>query len=453
MNNKTYVFVFSFLFFFTFVTFPAYVLASTANITQINFTSVPQTIDINAASSQLTTQTQNTGGGLEQLDTSGTILELSSSSATGQFSSNATNWIPVSTLGMNNGTANRNFYYKDSTAGTHTLTVTVQGKSWVAAVQNITINPPLDTTAPTITLTGANPQTIEVGGTYTELGATVSDNVDTGLTATIGTSALNLAVLGNYSVTYDAIDFASNPAIRVTRLVNVVDTTKPVITLTGSSTINSIVGDTYTEQSATVSDNYDTGLTVTIGGDSVDTTAIGTYTITYNAVDSSGNTADQITRTVVYGPIVRRRAFFGPPVQNAGSINPTVASEPAQNTPAAVNTEISPASAPATTDTVPPVSETIPAANSVPIPENTAVIALNIETTSKVETKIQKVLAKAEDIPPQNDEPEELNPEALTASAINALPIETSSNKIPIILGTLSGVLLLASIWKLKFIG
>jgi len=52
---------------------------------------------------------------------------------------------------------------------------------------------------------------------------------------------------------------------------NDVDTQVPVITLNGASTLTLTVGDTYTEQGATVTDNKDTGLSVIIGGDSVDT--------------------------------------------------------------------------------------------------------------------------------------------------------------------------------------
>ncbi len=43
----------------------------------------------------------------------------------------------------------------------------------------------VDTTVPVITLVGANPQTIEVGSSYAELGATASDNYDGDLTGSI----------------------------------------------------------------------------------------------------------------------------------------------------------------------------------------------------------------------------------------------------------------------------
>lgn len=76
------------------------------------------------------------------------------------------------------------------------------------------------------------------------------------------------------------------------------DTEAPVITLNGASTLTLTVGDAYAEQGASVTDNKDTGLTVTIGGDTVDTSTAWTYTVTYNVSDAAGNDADEVTRTV-----------------------------------------------------------------------------------------------------------------------------------------------------------
>ena len=77
---------------------------------------------------------------------------------------------------------------------------------------------------------------------------------------------------------------------------SVVDTTPPVITLNGASTITLEVGSTYTEAGATATDNFDGSVAVSISG-SVNTNQLGTYTITYTAVDSSENTATK-TRSV-----------------------------------------------------------------------------------------------------------------------------------------------------------
>lgn len=54
-----------------------------------------------------------------------TCLLLSSDSSTGEFSSSADTWKPVSVVTMNSGSSNRTFYYQDASAGTVTLTVRV----------------------------------------------------------------------------------------------------------------------------------------------------------------------------------------------------------------------------------------------------------------------------------------------------------------------------------------
>ena len=129
-----------------------HVKAASENITQINFTTEVQTVETNTSSARITTQTQNAEGTSETVSET-TTLNLSSNSPTGEFSSNGTDWFSTpTTLTMNTGTANRNFYYKDSTVGTHTLTVNAEGQDWTPATQDInivdTIAPVLDITAP-----------------------------------------------------------------------------------------------------------------------------------------------------------------------------------------------------------------------------------------------------------------------------------------------------------------
>lgn len=75
------------------------------------------------------------------------------------------------------------------------------------------------------------------------------------------------------------------------------DTTAPVITLNGDANINLALNDTYQELGAIVTDNVDMGLIATVTG-SVDTSISGSYTITYTATDSTGNSSTK-TRTVV----------------------------------------------------------------------------------------------------------------------------------------------------------
>jgi Zn-dependent metalloprotease len=161
-----------------------------------------------------------------------------------------------------------------------------------------------DTTAPVITLTGASTINLEVGDTYTELGATATDNIDGNLTSSIViTGTVNTASAGTYTRYYNVSDAAGNAATQRTRTINVTvpaDTTAPVITLIGASTINLEVGDTYNELGATATDNVDGNLSssIIITG-TVNTALAGNYTRYYNVSDAAGNAATQRTRTII----------------------------------------------------------------------------------------------------------------------------------------------------------
>ncbi len=152
----------------------------------------------------------------------------------------------------------------------------------------------IDTTAPIITLTGDNPQVIELGEGYTELGATTDD----GTVISIDTTAF-IDALGNYTITYNATDASGNVAAQVTRSVMVVDTTAPIITLTGDNPQTIELGEGYTELGATIDD----GSTILIDN-SAFIDAVGSYPIMYNATDASGNIAIQVVRTVIVVPCI-----------------------------------------------------------------------------------------------------------------------------------------------------
>ena len=124
--------------------------------------------------------------------------------------------------------------------------------------------------------------------------------MDGDLTGSIVTAnPVNTAVLGPYLVTYDVTDNAGNSATQVTRTVNVVDTTPPVITLLGSSPLDVEVGSVYTDAGATASDNVDGDLTGSIvTTNPVNTAVLGPYLVTYDVTDNAGNSATQVTRTV-----------------------------------------------------------------------------------------------------------------------------------------------------------
>ncbi len=111
-------FVFS-LFFVANFTF-----ATTSNISGLVFSTNPQTVKPNEVSKSVTVQTQNSSGTAEQVDETNDTT-FTSSSPTGQFLNSSGN--PVTTT-MSKNTSSRTFYYKDSTEGTYTLTVSIKGR-------------------------------------------------------------------------------------------------------------------------------------------------------------------------------------------------------------------------------------------------------------------------------------------------------------------------------------
>jgi len=73
----------------------------------------------------------------------------------------------------------------------------------------------------------------------------------------------------------------------------------PVITLNGAETINVDYGATYTDLGATATDAEDGTVTVTDDSSNINTLNSGTQVITYNAIDSDGNSAAPVFRTVI----------------------------------------------------------------------------------------------------------------------------------------------------------
>lgn len=77
------------------------------------------------------------------------------------------------------------------------------------------------------------------------------------------------------------------------------DKEKPVITLNGSDPQKIKFGTKYTELGAVVTDNVDKNIPVQINSTNVNTNKVGTYNVTYNAKDSSGNIAKEVVRSVI----------------------------------------------------------------------------------------------------------------------------------------------------------
>jgi hypothetical protein len=157
----------------------------------------------------------------------------------------------------------------------------------------------IDTTPPVLTLNGNPDVTVEVFSDYVDAGATASDKYDGNITSKITVvNPVNASRVGTYTVTYNVADAAGNNAVQLTRTVSVVNTVPPVITLIGNASVTINEGSNYTDAGATATDNYDGNITSKIVEHGIVNTAVaGTYNITYEVTDSSGNTAD-VVRTV-----------------------------------------------------------------------------------------------------------------------------------------------------------
>ena len=157
--------------------------------------------------------------------------------------------------------------------------------------------------APVITLNGTDPLSILIGSTFTDPGATAIDAYGVDITSdiVIAGDTVDTNTAGTYIITYNVSDDTGKAASEVTRTVIVAaDIVAPVITLTGSDTINVTLGDAFTDPGATATDNVDGDITASIivAGDTVDVNTAGTYTIIYNVSDAAGNPATEVTRTV-----------------------------------------------------------------------------------------------------------------------------------------------------------
>ena len=167
------------------------------------------------------------------------------------------------------------------------------GLGSIAVLNNLSDDGYDDNVPPVITVTGNATVTVELGTSYTDAGATANDAFH-GSTPVTSTGSVNTNAVGSYQITYTATDKDGNTAT-ASRTVNVVDTTDPVVSVTGANPATVELGGTYSDAGATATDASGSVSVVTSG--TVDTTTVGTYTLTYTSTDASGN-AGTATRTV-----------------------------------------------------------------------------------------------------------------------------------------------------------
>lgn len=163
----------------------------------------------------------------------------------------------------------------------------------------LTVN---DTTAPAITLNGDNPIYIELGGTFTDPGATASD-VCAGPVSVSTSGIVNVNTVGTNILTYTADDGNGNTNI-ATRDVIVRDTTPPAILWSFTNMVLAADTNCSANMPDVTGTNYilATDLSGTLIISQAPTNdfilALGTNTIVITVADASGNAAYS-TNTIV----------------------------------------------------------------------------------------------------------------------------------------------------------
>ena len=181
--------------------------------------------------------------------------------------------------------------------GTHVVTLTVADGHGGTASDTVSISV-ADTTAPVLTLNGANPMTIECHSAYNEPGASATDGCAGDLNSAINVSgSVNADAPGSYTQTYTVSDPSGNVAV-ATRTINVVDTTAPTLLLNGDVFMTIEAGSAFVDPGATASDVCAGNLTALIQvSGTVNPSVPGTNFLSYTVTDPSGHVS-AMTRTV-----------------------------------------------------------------------------------------------------------------------------------------------------------
>lgn len=201
--------------------------------------------------------------------------------------------------------------------GSHNITLTVTSSGGGSDDDDVVINI-VDTMAPTITLNGSNPMTVECHTSFSDPGATASDGC-AGSVAVTPAGVVDVNTPGTYIITYSATD-GTNSAM-ATRTVNVVDTTGPVISCPANITVtlppNSMATSATVSFTVTATDSCSSNVTVTTDHASGSSFPVGTTTVIATANDHNGNTSScSFTITVRYN----FTGFF-PPISNLPAVN------------------------------------------------------------------------------------------------------------------------------------
>jgi hypothetical protein len=166
--------------------------------------------------------------------------------------------------------------------------------------------------------------TIECHAGFTDPGATARDACAGAVPVTV-LGSVNPNAVGSYTLTYNASDPSGNAAAPVARVVNVVDTTPPVISCPANiTTISNDPGQCSAHVNvgaATATDNCSAPSIAGARSDGLSLTAeypVGTTTITWTARDAAGNQST-CSQTVIVNPVPTFSLSVNPTTARRGS--------------------------------------------------------------------------------------------------------------------------------------
>lgn len=159
----------------------------------------------------------------------------------------------------------------------------------------------VDKIPPDIELKGDNPTYVCPNKGYTEEGYTAFDNYDGDITDKVD------AIIDKDNILYRVFDSSFNRT-EVKRDIIHEDKINPSIELKGKRTIYIYEGNSYIEEGYTAFDNCDGDITdKVVATGNVDTNTIGTYNITYEVKDSSGNSFNTDREVIV----IKKPNYYG----------------------------------------------------------------------------------------------------------------------------------------------
>ena len=176
-----------------------------------------------------------------------------------------------------------------STVGSYTYSwfVVDLGGNLTTVDRFVNVVLPPDTTDPFFVILGSYNMLIEACSSFNDPGVLALDEVDGNITSSVIVyGSIDSSVIGTDTLTYYVEDAMGNSA-SIIRVVTVEDTQSPIINLNFAGVYEICLGDTFIGPNVTV-DDCDT-TTLTNNSSSINTNIVGVYSVTYTAVDGSGN--------------------------------------------------------------------------------------------------------------------------------------------------------------------